>query len=52
MNAMPMGPVTPGLVGSGPIGAPHLSMGSPNLLAYPVVLPGAGSSVIPQLALR
>lgn len=47
-----MSPVsTPGL-GVGPVSAPHLAMGSPNLLAYPVVLPGAGSSSIPQLALR
>ena len=47
-----MSPVsTPGL-GSGSLGAPHLAMGSPNLLAYPVVLPGAGSSSLPQLALR
>ena len=47
-----MSPVsTPGL-GMGPVGASHLAMGSPNLLAYPVVLPGAGSNPMPQLALR
>jgi transcriptional regulator with XRE-family HTH domain len=52
-----MSPVsTPGLgmgqVGVGPMGAPHLAMGSPNVLAYPVVLPGTGSNPMPQLALR
>jgi transcriptional regulator with XRE-family HTH domain len=41
----------------GTVGAPHLAMGSPNLLAYPVILPGAGSGSVPihpvpQLALR
>jgi len=41
----------------GPVPTPGLAMGSPNLLAYPVVLPGAGSSAVPmngvpQLALR
>lgn len=41
---------TPGQVGGHGMGAPHLAMGSPNLLAYPVILPGAGS--VPQLALR
>jgi transcriptional regulator with XRE-family HTH domain len=47
-----MGPVNvPGLPG-GPVPAPHLAMGSPNLLAYPVILPGTGSSPVPQLALR
>ena len=35
-----------------PAAAPHLAMGSPNVLAYPVVLPGAGSNPVPQLALR
>jgi hypothetical protein len=34
------------------MGAPHLAMGSPNLLAYPVILPGAGTSSVHQLALR
>ena len=43
---------TPSPVGAGSIGAPHLAMGSPNLLAYPVILPGAGTSSVPQLALR
>jgi hypothetical protein len=43
---------TPSPVGAGSIGAPHLAMGSPNLLAYPVILPGAGSNSMPQLALR
>lgn len=36
----------------GQVPAPGLAMGSPNLLAYPVVLPGAGSNPVPQLALR
>jgi transcriptional regulator with XRE-family HTH domain len=36
----------------GQVPSPGLAMGSPNLLAYPVVLPGAGSSPVPQLALR
>lgn len=43
---------SPSPVGAGSIGAPHLAMGSPNLLAYPVILPGAGTSSVPQLALR
>jgi transcriptional regulator with XRE-family HTH domain len=43
---------SPSPVGAGSIGGTHLAMGSPNLLAYPVILPGAGSSSVPQLALR
>ena len=39
-------------LGVGPVPAPGLAMGSPSLLAYPVVLPGAGSGALPQLALR
>jgi transcriptional regulator with XRE-family HTH domain len=31
---------------------PVPALGSPGLLAYPVVLPGAGSGALPQLALR
>jgi len=54
-NSVPMAPVpvspASGLA-VGPVGASHLSMGSPNLLTYPVVLPGAGSNSLPQLALR
>lgn len=45
-----VGPVS----GSG-LSSPGMAMGSPNLLAYPVVLPGAGAnpaSPLPQLALR
>jgi transcriptional regulator with XRE-family HTH domain len=63
VGSVPMNPVpvpapsaalapTPSPVGAGSIGAPHLAMGSPNLLAYPVILPGAGSNSMPQLALR
>jgi transcriptional regulator with XRE-family HTH domain len=37
-------------ISSGSVPAQHLAMGSPNLLAYPVILPGTGS--VPQLALR
>jgi transcriptional regulator with XRE-family HTH domain len=37
-------------IGTGSVPAQHLAMGSPNLLAYPVILPG--SSSVPQLALR
>jgi transcriptional regulator with XRE-family HTH domain len=47
-----MSPVTTPGLGMAPVGASHLAMGSPNLLAYPVVLPGAGSNPMPQLALR
>jgi hypothetical protein len=36
----------------GAVPTPGLAMGSPNLLAYPVVLPGAGANPVPQLALR
>jgi len=36
----------------GPVPGAGLAMGSPNLLAYPVVLPGAGVNRLPQLALR
>jgi len=43
-------PIANGPSGVSSIGAPHLSMGSPNLLAYPVILPSTGS--VPQLALR
>ena len=47
-----MSPVAvPGL-GAGSVAQPHLAMASPNLLAYPMVLPGSGSSAMPQLALR
>ena len=54
-SGLAMSPVGgPGLavgpLGAGPVGAPHLAMASPNLLAYPVVLPGG--SAVPQLALR
>jgi transcriptional regulator with XRE-family HTH domain len=42
---------TPGLA-MGQVPTPGLAMGTPNLLAYPVVLPGAGSNALPQLALR
>jgi len=44
-------PVAP-VLGGGSVLAPHLAMGSPNLLAYPVVLPGSGGSPVAQLALR
>jgi transcriptional regulator with XRE-family HTH domain len=39
-------------VGQVPVPTPGLAMGTPNLLAYPVVLPGTGSTAMPQLALR
>jgi transcriptional regulator with XRE-family HTH domain len=39
-------------VGQVPVPTPGLAMGAPNLLAYPVVLPGAGSNAMPQLAMR
>ena len=53
MNSVPMNPVPANSnLAVGPIGASHLAMGSPNLLTYPVVLPGSGSNSLPQLALR
>ena len=53
MNPMPMTPVPANSnLAVGPVGASHLAMGSPNLLTYPVVLPGSGSNSLPQLALR
>ena len=59
MNSVPLPPVPASGMApvSAPVGAAHLAMGSPNLLAYPVVLPGAGPSSVPmnpvpQLALR
>lgn len=48
----PMAPVGASGLAGAPVAASHLAMGSPNLLAYPVILPGAGSSSVPQLALR
>lgn len=48
----PSAALAPSPVGAGSIGGTHLAMGSPNLLAYPVILPGAGSNPMPQLALR
>jgi len=51
-NSVPMNSVPASSLAVGPIGASHLAMGSPNLLTYPVVLPGTGSNSLPQLALR
>ena len=52
MNSVPMNSVPASSLAVGPVGASHLAMGSPNLLTYPVVLPGTGSNSLPQLALR
>lgn len=52
-RVQPVGAVSgPQNLAVGPVPAPGLAMGSPNLLAYPVVLPGAGVNPVPQLALR
>jgi hypothetical protein len=54
MSSVPMSPAP--AQGPAPVVPAHLAMGSPNLLAFPVVLPGGGSAVpmnpVPQLALR